>query len=217
MPDYLTQTKLQELLSQHFQIKKEVPVKDSRFRSDIQVDHDGVKYAVEFDGDSHYCDVNVMNRDVRKDRLLTEQGFNVVRIPYWVQLDNITFRMFFRFDFPSEIVNHYPHGFIDKKAKTPAFFCVNGMYKFICMMNYMAEKYTPVFDDIIKSFCIHLMNTNMDDVIPIRYGYPDIKGLLLYLSNRDDTCECRRGLYSYFLKLPHNKYPNCSIENTIEC
>lgn len=216
--EYLTQTKLAEILSTMFEITMEVPITGSRFKSDIQFEYNGDKYAVEFDGDSHYCDILVMERDLRKDRLLMSQGFSVVRIPYWIQLDDYTFEMLFRFKSPNTINRNYPHGFIDKKAKTPSYFCVNGVNKFIMMMSLMAEKYRPVFDEIIHSMVYHSFNNNRDNIIPSVYGYPQLKSLLEYLIDFDgSTEECQKPLYNTFIALPSIHYPNCSIENTVEC
>ena len=215
--NYLTQNKLTELLSNMFEIWTEIPIEGTRFKSDIQFIFNGDKYAVEFDGDSHYCDIKVMERDIRKDRILVEKGFNVVRIPYWIQLDEITFKMLFRFDSPTPIERNYPHGFVDNKAKTPAYFCVNGIQKFLEMMDYMAEKYTDVFEEIIDSFNKNKLNKNVNDLIPLNYGYPQLKKTLDYLINFNDfTTNKQRNTFKKFLKIPKVSHPACSIENTIQ-
>lgn len=41
---------------------------------------------VEFDGVAHYQDQNVTLSDITKDNYLTKLGYDVVRIPYWIQL-----------------------------------------------------------------------------------------------------------------------------------
>ena len=218
-PAYLTQKKLETILSEQFSIKTEVKIDDTKFKSDIQFEHDGQKYAVEFDGDSHYCDLNVMQRDLKKDKILMMTlGVNVVRIPYWIQLDDYTFQMFFRFKSLKHIHNEYPHGFIDKKAKLPAQFCVNGIQKFLNMMDYMAEKFRPVFYDIMKSLVVNSKNENLNDIIPLHYGFPELKNLLEYLIYQDSfTSKHEKRVYLKFLNMPKIQHPKCSIENTMMC
>lgn len=214
---YLTQDKLTQLLSTMFEIKTEVPIEGTRFKSDIQFTYNGEKYAVEFDGDSHYCDIKVMERDIRKDKHLFGKGFNIVRIPYWIQLDDTTFRMLFRFDSPTPIERTYQHGFIDNKAKTPAYFCVNGLQKFLEMMDYMAEKYTGVFEEIIDSLNENKLNGNINNLIPLNYGYPQLEKSLNYLINFDDTITYNQKItFKKFLNIPKIPHPRCSIGNTIE-
>jgi hypothetical protein len=215
-PTYLTQKKLEGILSQFFEIETEVLIEGTRMKSDIQFLHDGKKYAVEFDGDSHYCDPTVMQRDLRKDRLLTTQEFNVVRIPYWIQLDTHNFHMFFRFDCPGIIKSNHSHGFIDKKAKLPSHFCVNGIQKFLDMMWYMAEKYRHIFVDVLDS--LNMKNySNVNNLIPSHYGYPELKQLLNSLMTYNDVSNREKKVYKSFLSIPCIPHPVSSIENSIPC
>ena len=52
---------------------------------------------------------------------------SVIRVPYWVQLDNMTVRHYFGFE--AEIEQSFPHGFITTRH-FPASFCELGISRF---------------------------------------------------------------------------------------
>jgi very-short-patch-repair endonuclease len=130
-PAYLTQSKLTAMLSKYFEVSTEVKVGDTRLRSDIQFTHNNVKYAVEFDEDSHYCNSDVIENDIRKNDILKSSGFNLVRIPYWLQLNDYVFDSCFGFSYPEPIPQTYPHGFIDKKLRLQHFIVLKDYYVLI--------------------------------------------------------------------------------------
>lgn len=57
-----------------------------RYRPDARCEE--LNLVVEFDGMDHYMKASVMINDVDKDNYLKSLGYNVVRIPYWLQLSN---------------------------------------------------------------------------------------------------------------------------------
>ena len=188
-PPYLTQSKLTAMLSKYFEVSTEVKVGDTRLRSDIQFTHDNIKYAVEFDGDSHYCNSDVIENDIRKNNLLKSSGFNLVRIPYWLQLNDYVFDSCFGFSYPETIPQTYPHGFIDKKAKTPAFYCVKGLLRFNSELDACVKSDKMIFFDIIKSMTNHSKYSNIDDIVPCYVTLPHIFELLEKYTNEDDEYE----------------------------
>lgn len=154
--NYLTQSKLTALLQKYFTIDIEVKVGDTRLRSDIQFEYNDQKYAVEFDGAQHYENIDFIERDQRKDKILTEQGFKIVRIPYWIQMTDLVFEHFFGFKYPEKLIKTYNHGFIDNAAHTPAFYCNKGMNRFLKEMgNLCNDKTHVVVIDIISSLMNH--------------------------------------------------------------
>ena len=56
---------------------------------------DGVVTGVEYDGDEHYRHSIKIKGDQAKDDIARNQGFQVVRFPYWIQLDNLTLEHYF--------------------------------------------------------------------------------------------------------------------------
>ena len=131
MESHLTEAQLEHLLNIVFPITKDwfhnKPVL-GKFKPDY-CSH-SLKLVIEFDGYSHYTDVNSILRDERKDILFTQNGYKVVRIPYFVQLTGEVARHLFNIDV--SINSNYPHGFISDKStcKLPANFCELGIERF---------------------------------------------------------------------------------------
>lgn len=198
-PKYLTQKKLTELLSKYYPVKTEVKIEGTKFRSDIQFERNGQKYAVEFDGDSHFTDLYVMDRDIEKDKILKSQNFDVIRIPYWIQIDDYSFYMLFRFDYPETLGegdDYYPHGFIDKNAKTPAFYSHRGQEKFLRILYYLAEKWNDVFVRIIQSMVFH-PNTPENIVTP--YLHEEIAHTLKYYVEFESIPDFQKEMFQKFI------------------
>lgn len=123
---YLVQNTLGEILKKwagEDNVSSEVMVPTTRMRNDFRVNKNGKTYVVEFDGDQHYRDAVVIQRDNLKDSLVRQLGFVVVRIPYFIQLTTQTFKHYFNEDF--EIETTFPHGFHATKM-LPASFCPLG-------------------------------------------------------------------------------------------
>ncbi|HRI18477.1 MAG TPA: hypothetical protein PL196_08155, partial [Burkholderiaceae bacterium] len=85
------------------------------------------KVAVEFDGDEHYRHSLKIKVDREKDGYARDDGYRVVRMPYWVQLTTETLKYYF--DLDANIVQNFPHGFITTKV-FPASYCEMGIDRF---------------------------------------------------------------------------------------
>ena len=128
---YLTQQKLEEALKKLVGIDNwigsEFMVPNKKMRWDMAFKQGEKIAVVEFDGDSHYRDPTVIKRDRLKDEFAWGLGYNVIRIPYWVQLTSETAKFYFNFD--CEIKQDSHHGFIVSKW-LPASFCDLGISRF---------------------------------------------------------------------------------------
>jgi hypothetical protein len=82
---------------------------------------------VDYDGDDHYRNSLRAKYDALKDREAKAAGHKVIRIPYWVQLDDATLRYYFAL--PGHIDQCFPHGFITTQY-FPASFCELGAERF---------------------------------------------------------------------------------------
>jgi hypothetical protein len=123
---YLTEQKLRPILEEWAgadNVFTQVKLDGTRMRYDYVVERNGRKIAVEFDGDSHFRDANVIQRDRAKDLAWNGLGHKVVRIPYFVQLNTSTFLSLFGEQF--EIDTDFPQGFVTTKI-LPASFCPLG-------------------------------------------------------------------------------------------
>lgn len=120
-------------ITTNFLHDKPLPNSESKKRYDYILPE--FKLIVEFDGDSHYTSAKAIVNDETKEQLAHSFGYNVIRIPYFIQLDDTMVQHYFgsyvssyitRFEF-----NGYPHGFIDEKARKPGDFCELGQKRFM--------------------------------------------------------------------------------------
>lgn len=133
--DHLIEQKLGEVLAQVFSASKIVPqfkVGESRQRVDYMI-REPYNLCYEFDGEAHYTSRATQERDERKDKILTDMGFKVVRIPYFIQIRPDTVGRIFEVEGlkvdSSEV--KFAHGFIHPKAVRPRDFNYYGMGRFV--------------------------------------------------------------------------------------
>lgn len=130
--DYLTEQKLITLIAGSYtkQIITQYSFPDTRYRFDLYLPES--KVILEFDGDQHFCSYQTIQRDIKKDKLCSENGITLIRIPYFLQMvpslvdylnKNIS-------GLDLSFVNTYPNGFIDKKAKKPCDWTIPGITRF---------------------------------------------------------------------------------------
>lgn len=87
-------------------------------------------------------------------------GYKVISIPYFIQLDSYTINILF--DKNISIKSSYPHGFIDSKCILPCDFCYLGLKRFkqdICM-------FKKIERNIGKSLLDKINNEDKNCVIP---------------------------------------------------
>jgi hypothetical protein len=128
MLPYLTQAMLTKMCLSHIDPNGVVDKRFSKahaFRPDF-VSHDK-KVVIEFDGYQHYSVAEAILRDERKDSILAQEGYAVIRIPYFIQLCPLTYKHtlqpYVSHEVSEEVLkDHYPHGFHDRSAMLPANF-----------------------------------------------------------------------------------------------
>lgn len=143
---YLTEQKLPiylNILSDDWIHDKSIPNSNTRSRPDYRSEH--LKMIVEFDGYHHYNNAKRIKADYNNDKIYSELGYVVVRIPYFVQMDSLVFRALFKTEL--NIAENYPHGFIDDKALLPCDFCELGILRFQCDL----ERFGCIKKDILQS------------------------------------------------------------------
>ncbi len=107
-----------------------VPTITRMFRPDYRSEKH--KMIVEFDGDQHYRSAKHVIEDKTRDKILTDAGYCVIRIPYFVQMTEPVIGMLFS----NHIVDRdrfkdFPHGFIADAVVFPADFCELGVARFL--------------------------------------------------------------------------------------
>ena len=128
---YLMQNKLElalrEIVGETAWRGRELNVPGSRRRWDMAYELNEKISVVEFDGDAHYWNSLKIKVDAEKDEAAKKLGYDIVRIPYWIQLTNETLKFFFNLE--AEIKQDFPHGFIATKI-FPASYSELGIERF---------------------------------------------------------------------------------------
>lgn len=157
---YLTESTLGTMLtkvfpSNTFVYNKSVPNStNKRFRPDYRCDE--LRLIVEFDGYSHYCTSKQIVNDSLKDKDYQRLGFDVVRIPYFIQISSVV--LFNLFGVYVDTQQTYPHGFVDKKAILPSDFCQLGINKFVDDL----ERFDYIQIDVLDSLRSKILE--LDDI-----------------------------------------------------
>lgn len=79
----------------HDRIPVEYKGADGKTHSYIEPDYKRGKQVIEFDGLPHYRSLEKILDDIIKDKIYQENGFEVIRIPYFIQLTNDVVREIF--------------------------------------------------------------------------------------------------------------------------
>ena len=160
---YLTESKLAVALEQivgKSWAGGQVTLPKSRRRWDMAFKRKGRLVLVEYDGDEHYRHSLKIKGDREKNRLARENGMSLIRVPYWVQLDNITVRHYFGLE--GEIEQDFPHGFITTKH-FPASFCELGIARF---MQELQSLPTQVKTAVVQSLRERVNEYGLEYVMP---------------------------------------------------
>ena len=103
-----------------------------------------LKLIIEFDGDAgkngHYTDPFVIFKDNNNTKILSDLGYNVIRIPFYIQLDKSAIKYFFNIDFNDTLYNAInDHGFKHPLITLPSQFCEVGIYRFLNDLTYIPK------------------------------------------------------------------------------
>ena len=120
-------------------------IKESNIKNRLDYRNEQLKIIVEFDGYLHYTNTKTILSDYFKDEVYSKLSYNVIRIPYFVQLSTEVIKHLFKIEYKFE--QAYPHGFIDKKAILPSNFNELGIERFKNDL----EKFSFIKNEIISS------------------------------------------------------------------
>ena len=155
--DYITEKSLIEFVKQRIDpniiCNKQIPDSGLKIRPDIRSEKH--KIIIEYDGPLHYTKPSNIVSDMIRDKNLNKLGYNVIRFPYFVQLDELCINYFFNnYLIDRSGFNEYPHGFIDEKVIYPSEFCDLGVKRFKEFMNSIPfeirEQITKSLNDAAK-------------------------------------------------------------------
>ena len=152
---YLTENILEyylKYLFYNYDIIRDKIVPNSKIKNRPDFRIEDLNLIIEFDGDLHFTDSYTILNDMKKELTYTEMGYTIIRIPYWIQLDDMVLWEIFnsyldeKWDFYEDIASNYPLGFIDKKAKLPADYSELGLTRYYKMYDY----YNGIIDKLYK-------------------------------------------------------------------
>ena len=153
-----------------------------RYRYDIVIPE--LKLTIEFDGYRHFQNSKTIFNDIEKDKLIREKlkNWKIIRIPYYVQLDNEVLKNIFGITKITSIVK-FEHGFIDKKALRVKDFSILGLARFhksLEIYHFLKTHILKTLDDLdIEVYNLFL--TNIDTL----KNYSNILNLILNSSYSD--------------------------------
>src|SRR5690606_16993693 len=152
--NYLTESSLGNLISQIFpdtEIIHNKKLKDfepMNYRPDYYLPER--KIIIEFDGYHHFTDNGVIQKDILKDLKAEELGITLIRIPYFIQLNDsrainsIIGDVYgiddYRLDSYFRDMVDYPHGFIARNAALPGKFTELGLARYNAYLNNLISK-----------------------------------------------------------------------------
>lgn len=155
----------------------------NEFNQKIKPDYvcEKLKLIVEFDGSHHYTDPFVYYKDRSNNITLEKLGYDVVRIPYYVQLDKCAIQHYFKIDFSNNLYDtDNDHGFMHPDIVLPSFFCENGKTNFINdlfdlpidisskiieSIGYRLLYIKEVFGKNYKEYCDCIISKSMFDIL----------------------------------------------------
>ncbi len=160
---YLTQQKLEQLLKEisgKNWLGRELRLPNSRRRWDMAFKLDSTTFVIEYDGDEHYRNSLKIKTDMEKDESARKLGYQVVRVPYWIQINSEMLKHYFGIE--NEVEQDFPHGFITTKV-FPASFCEKGIQRFQAELANLPIK---VKDDVLQSLKVQAKKHGIDYVLP---------------------------------------------------
>ena len=160
---YLTENSLGDILEVLF--PEQVWGHDKKFKCNdelynIRPDYccHNLKMIVEFDGPDHYTKANVIQADLRKDMLVKSLGYQVIRVPYFIQLKTDAIK--YLFDIDVDFNYGFKHGFISKGVPLPASFCQQGVWKFKDLLSDLGHE-SSIFKEIKESLISKIENSKL--------------------------------------------------------
>ena len=104
-----------------------IPNCGRRFRPDYRSERE--KLIIEFDGIPHYTNPENIQKDIEKTEFYKTLGYNVVRIPYFIQLTNKAIKQLFGRTVEIPMFNENIPSLGIKGKNTPAYLCGAGIQR----------------------------------------------------------------------------------------
>ncbi len=104
-----------------------------------------LRLVVQFDDPRHYTQPIRIVRDEEENRFFMQHDYEIVHIPYFVQLSSEVIARLF--GTTCSYKQQYPHGFVHRNTVLPAAFCCLGIERFVGDL----ERFSFIREEILKS------------------------------------------------------------------
>lgn len=109
---------------------KEIPniyFNGKKYRGRPDYRSEKLKMIIEFDGLPHYQNPDIIIKDEEKNIIYEEEGYKVVRIPYFIQLTNTVIKRLFNVEIEREMFPELVPSLGIEGRCTPAYLCPMGI------------------------------------------------------------------------------------------
>lgn len=130
----------------------------SRKRPDYR--SDDLKLIVEFDGIQHYNNPENILKDLENTKFYEEQGYKVVRIPYFIQLTNLAVENIFGVRVKETLFDGNIASLNSVNKNTPAYLCPLGIKRMATEFKKFPEQYE-----------VNISKLKQDDPVLSEVGY----------------------------------------------
>lgn len=120
------------------------------YRSRPDYRSEQLKLIIEFDGLPHYTNPDIIEKDIKNTDLYTSFGYNVVRIPYFIQLTKKAVRELFHVDLSENLFNEQVSSLGIKGRNTPAYLCPAGIKRMAEEFKRFPDQYKTNLDFLKK-------------------------------------------------------------------
>jgi hypothetical protein len=117
----------------------EINGKKYRIRPDYRSEK--LKMIIEFDGLQHYTKPDVIEKDIRNTKLYESAGYQVIRIPYFIQLSIKAVKTLFDIKIDIELFDETISSLGINGKNTPAFLCPAGVERMANEFKKFPEQY----------------------------------------------------------------------------
>jgi hypothetical protein len=109
-----------------------------------------LKLIIEFDGLPHYTKPDIILNDYRLNKIYSDLGYKVVRIPYFIQLTNKAVKTLFNINIEENLFDESIPSLGVNSFNTPAYLCIAGIKRMASEFKKFPEQY-KVNIDFLKS------------------------------------------------------------------
>lgn len=111
------------------------------YRSRPDYRSEKLKIIIEFDGLPHYTKPDIIEKDAKNSELFTGFGYEVIRIPYFIQLTNKVVKTLFGVNVEEELFDVNIPSLGIKGKNTPAYLCPAGLKRMAAEFKKFPEQY----------------------------------------------------------------------------